>query len=287
MAIILDGKTTAASLNDATKIQADKLTAQGIQPGIAVILVGEDPASQIYTRNKHRKAEKLGMKSVLIELPETVSQDEVINEVEKLNQDQSIHAILVQSPLPDHIDATTVTNSILPSKDVDGFNPTNLGKLYGRQPGNYPVACTPKGIMTLLKQYDITLAGKNVVVIGRSVLVGRPVAALMINQNATVTLAGRFTQNLKALAKTADILVVATGMPALISGQDIKPGATVIDVGINRGADGKLTGDVDFETASQVAGAITPVPGGVGPMTIATLMQQTVELTQWSLNNGK
>lgn len=287
MAIILDGKGTAAKINEATKLKANELTAQGVQPGIAVILVGDDPASQIYTRNKHRKAVNLGMKSILKKFPSSVSQDEILNEVEKLNQDDSIHAILIQLPLPAQIDATTVTNAIDPKKDVDGFSSVNLGKLFGNQAGNYPVACTPKGIMTILREYKIDLSGKDVVVVGRSVLVGRPVAALMINQDATVTLAGIKTNNLKSLTKTADIIVVATGVANLISGNDLKEGAVVIDVGINRGEDGKLTGDVDFESASKVASAITPVPGGVGPMTIATLMQQTVELAQWSINNGK
>lgn len=283
MTVILDGTTTARELNEQTKEVAETLVQKGIQPGIAVILVGEDPASQMYTRNKHKKALKLGFKSVLKTYPESVTEGEILSEIDELNLDKSIHAILVQSPLPKHINQTKVTNAIAPMKDVDGFHPENLGRLFANQSGDYPVACTPKGIMTLLKKYDIDPAGKNALVIGRSILVGKPIAALLLNANATVTIANSHTQNLEKLMKQADILIVAAGKGHFVTGDQIKTGAVVIDVGINHDKNGKLIGDVDFDSAAPVASAITPVPGGVGPMTIATLMQQTAELTQWSL----
>ena len=282
MTTIIDGKTLAKKINAQTqKLVAQLKEKQNITPGIAVVIAGDDAASLIYTRNKHNKAIKLGINSVLKKFPADVSQDELLAEIEKLNHDDTIDAILVQQPLPPQLDSEVITNAILPTKDVDGLNPLNLGKLFANQHGNYPVACTPRGIMRMLSEYNIDLQGKNAVIVGRSILVGKPLLALLNNANATVTMAGRNTGDLSALTKTADILIIATGVPNLIKALDVKPGAVVIDVGINRLSNGKLTGDVDFEAVKTKAQAITPVPGGVGPMTIATLMEQTVDLAQW------
>lgn len=282
MTTIIDGKALAKKINAQTKeLVAQLKEKQNIIPGIAVVIAGDDAASLIYTRNKHNKAMKLGINSVLKKFPADVSQDELLAEIEKLNNDDTIDAILVQQPLPPQLDPEVITNAILPAKDVDGLNPLNLGKLFANQHGNYPVACTPRGIMRMLAEYNIDLQGKNAVIVGRSILVGKPLLALLNNANATVTMAGRSTSDLSALTKTADILIVATGVPNLIKATDVKSGAIVIDVGINRLSDGKLTGDVDFAAVKAKAQAITPVPGGVGPMTIATLMEQTVDLAQW------
>ena len=282
MTTIIDGKALAKKINAQTKeLVAQLKEKQNIIPGIAVVIAGDDAASLIYTRNKHNKAIKLGINSVLKKFPADVSQDELLAEIEKLNNDDTIDAILVQQPLPPQLDPEVITNAILPAKDVDGLNPLNLGKLFANQHGNYPVACTPRGIMRMLAEYNIDLQGKNAVIVGRSILVGKTLLALLNNANATVTMAGRSTSDLSALTKTADILIVATGVPNLIKATDVKSGAVVIDVGINRLSDGKLTGDVDFAAVRAKAQAITPVPGGVGPMTIATLMEQTVDLAQW------
>ena len=282
MTTIIDGKALAKKINAQTKeLVAQLKEKQNIIPGIAVVIAGDDAASLIYTRNKHNKAIKLGINSVLKKFPADVSQDELLAEIEKLNNDDTIDAILVQQPLPPQLDPEVITNAILPAKDVDGLNPLNLGKLFANQHGNYPVACTPRGIMRMLAEYNIDLQGKNAVIVGRSILVGKPLLALLNNANATVTMAGRSTSDLSALTKTADILIVATGVPNLIKATDVKSGAVVIDVGINRLSNGKLTGDVDFAAVKTKAQAITPVPGGVGPMTIATLMEQTVDLAQW------
>ena len=282
MTTIIDGKALAKKINAQTKeLVAQLKEKQNIIPGIAVVIAGDDAASLIYTRNKHNKAIKLGINSVLKKFPADVSQAELLAEIEKLNHDDTIDAILVQQPLPPQLDSEVITNAILSAKDVDGLNPLNLGKLFANQHGNYPVACTPRGIMRMLAEYSIDLQGKNAVIVGRSILVGKPLLALLNNANATVTMAGRNTGDLSALTKTADILIVATGVPNLIKATDVKSGAVVIDVGINRLSDGKLTGDVDFAAVKAKAQAITPVPGGVGPMTIATLMEQTVDLAQW------
>ena len=282
MTTIIDGKTLAKKINAQTqKLVAQLKEKQNITPGIAVVIAGDDAASLIYTRNKHNKATRLGINSILKKFPADVSQDELLAEIEKLNHDDTIDAILVQQPLPPQLDSEVITNAILPTKDVDGLNPLNLGKLFANQHGNYPVACTPRGIMRMLAEYNIDLQGKNAVIVGRSILVGKPLLALLNNANATVTMAGRSTGDLSALTKTADILIVATGVPNLIKAPDVKPGAVVIDVGINRLSNGKLTGDVDFEAVKTKTQAITPVPGGVGPMTIATLMEQTVDLARW------
>ncbi|MCD7133040.1 bifunctional 5,10-methylenetetrahydrofolate dehydrogenase/5,10-methenyltetrahydrofolate cyclohydrolase [Limosilactobacillus balticus] len=282
MTTFIDGKALAKKINAQTQeLVAQLREKQNIIPGIAVVIAGDDAASLIYTRNKHNKAIKLGINSILKKFPADVSQDELLAEIEKLNNDDTIDAILVQQPLPPQLDPEVITNAIVPVKDVDGLNPLNLGKLFANQHGNYPVACTPRGIMRMLAEYNIDLQGENAVIVGRSILVGKPLLALLNNANATVTMAGRNTRDLSALTKTADILIVATGVPHLIKATDVKPGAVVIDVGINRLSDGKLTGDVDFEAVKAKAQAITPVPGGVGPMTIATLMEQTVDLAQW------
>nr|WP_220483320.1 bifunctional methylenetetrahydrofolate dehydrogenase/methenyltetrahydrofolate cyclohydrolase FolD [Limosilactobacillus albertensis] len=281
VATIIDGKALAKKVNAQTQERVAKLKKQNITPGIAVVLAGDDPASLIYTRNKHKKAIKLGINSILKKFPADVSQEELLAEIDRLNNDDSIDAILVQQPLPAQIDPETITSAILPEKDVDGLNPLNLGKLYANQRGNYPVACTPRGIMRMLTEYGVDLEGQKAVIVGRSILVGKPLLALLNNANATVTMAGSKTVNLPSLTQNADILIVATGTPSLIKQTDVKPGAVVIDVGINRLSNGKLVGDVDFENVKERAKAITPVPGGVGPMTIATLMEQTVDLAQW------
>lgn len=281
MAEILDGRAYAKLINQDTKQRVEKLVSQGIQPGMAVILVGDDPASKIYTRTKQRKAAKLGINCLLKTYPATVSQDELLAEIRKLNADPTVNAIMVQEPLPDHIDNQALVGEIAPEKDVDGFNPVNVGKLYNNFPGHYPVSCTPKGIVMALDHYHVPITGANVVIVGRSILVGRPLQSLLINRDATVTICGRRTNNLTDRLRHADIVVVAVGKPGLVSGNDLKKGAVVIDVGINRLENGKLVGDVDFESASQVASLITPVPGGVGPLTVAAMEAQTVDLAEW------
>lgn len=261
MAILIDGKKLAKQVNQHTTTRAAGLIERGIKPGIAVVLVGDDPASQIYTRNKHRLAEKMGLKSDLYRFPTDVKQSTVLGTIKELNNDDSIDAIIVQEPLPDHLDAVAITNAISPAKDVDGLHPDNLGKLFGNQPGNYPVACTPRGIMRIFSYYQVPLAGANVVIVGRSILVGKPLLALLANANATVTIAGRHTKNLRELTTQADILIVATGIAHFIGKDDVKPGAVVIDVGMDRLPSGKLTGDVDFAAVEPIAKMITPVPG--------------------------
>lgn len=280
MAEIIDGKTVAKNVRAAVATQAALLRNQGVVPGLAVILVGDDPASEIYVRNKERAAVKVGVNAQTITYPATITQAELVAKIEALNSDEDIDAILVQSPLPGHIDERVIQDRIAPEKDVDGFHPENIGRLYANRGGYYPIANTPRGVMTLLKAYNVDLYGVNALVIGRSILVGRPMLALLEQRNATVTLAHRYTptKELQRYLSQADVVVVAAGVPGLVQGTNLKPGATVIDVGINRLADGALVGDVDFSSAEKVAGKITPVPGGVGPMTIATLLQTTVEL---------
>lgn len=282
MTNIIDGRKIAKELNAKTKKRVEKLNAQGITPGIVVILIGDNPASIIYTRNKHRTAEKLGMKSILRKFPKDVSQTEVLQAIHHYNDDPTIHAILIQLPLPKHLNQTELIEAIAPEKDVDGFNSRNVGKLYNNEDGHYPVSCTSRGIMTLLHSYLDKIEGKNVTIVGRSILVSRPLQSLLINENATVTMVSLHTDNIDYYTKHADILVVAAGKPNLIKKDQVKPGATVIDVGINRTANHHLVGDVDFDDVKEVAENITPVPGGVGPMTIATLMQQTVDLAEWN-----
>ena len=279
MGIILDGKTLA------DKILADiknEIQANNYKPSIAVVIVGSNPASQIYVRNKNIKALELGMNSTVIELPETISQVDLEKEVEKLSNDEGINAILVQLPLPEHIDTNKIIEKIPPHKDVDGFHPYNLGKLLiGDEPFAKP--CTPLGVKRILDEYNINCAGKNVVMVGRSTIVGKPLSVILTNSNATVTLCHSKTKNLQEITKQADIFISAIGIPKFFNADFIKKDAVVIDVGINRTENGKLVGDVDFEIVKDLASYITPVPKGVGPMTIAMLMHNTLELYKKSL----
>ncbi|MFC6208000.1 bifunctional methylenetetrahydrofolate dehydrogenase/methenyltetrahydrofolate cyclohydrolase FolD [Levilactobacillus tongjiangensis] len=282
MTTIIDGKQLAKEVNAKTKERVSALKERGRVPGLVVIIVGDDPASAIYVRNKHRKATQLGINSIVRELPATVSQEELLAIVETYNVDPSVHGILVQSPLPVGLDEQAIVAAIDPAKDVDGFHPLNVGRLFANLPGNHPVSCTPRGIMTMLHSLPVHLRGKHAVVVGRSMIVGRPMAAMLLNADMTVSVAHIYTKNLSELTRTADVLVVATGVAHLIKEKDVKPGAIVIDVGMDRDENGKLTGDVDFDGVAEKTAAITPVPGGVGPMTIATLMEQTVDLCEWS-----
>lgn len=274
MAKILDGKLMAEDLTKDQTRRVAELAAKGVIPGLAVVLVGEDPASQIYVRNKGIACETVGVHSKTIRLLQSALQDEVIAAVDELNADDSIHGILVQLPLPGHLDEAAVLARILPQKDVDGFHISNAGKLFSGQSGVVP--CTPKGIIHMLKQGGVELAGKDAVVIGRSNIVGKPAAMLLLNENCTVTICHSRTQNLKEHCRRADILVAAIGKPRFVTADMVKPGAAVVDVGINR-VDGKVVGDVDYEAVSEVAGYITPVPGGVGKLTISMLIENTLE----------
>ena len=275
MTTILDGKKLRDKIFEDLKNKIDKMKKK---PTLAVILVGENPASQIYVRNKKKTAEKLGINSLSIEYPADISEKELVAKIEELNNDKNVTAILVQLPLPKHINKNKVIDAILPQKDVDGLTPYNLGKLFsGEKPYVYP--CTPKGILLLLDEYNIELDGKNIVVIGRSNLVGKPVAQMLLNRNATVTMCHSHTKNLSEIIKTADIVVSAVGKN-VIGEKMLKSNCVVIDVGIFRDENGKISGDVDFENVSKVTAYISPVPGGVGPMTIASLMLNTVELAE-------
>lgn len=275
MAIILDGKILRDKIFESLKAKLDKMQQK---PTLAVILVGENPASQIYVRNKKKTAEKLGINSLSIEYPSDISEEELLNKIKELNSDEKVTAILVQLPLPAHINKNRIIDAILPQKDVDGLTPYNLGKLFsGEEPYVYP--CTPKGILLLLDEYNIKLEGKNIVVVGRSNLVGKPVAQMLLKRNATVTMCHSHTKNLSEITKTADIIVSAVGKK-VIGEKMLKSDCVVIDVGIFRDENGKISGDVDFENVSKTAAYISPVPGGVGPMTIASLMLNTVELAR-------
>ncbi|MDO5022524.1 MAG: bifunctional methylenetetrahydrofolate dehydrogenase/methenyltetrahydrofolate cyclohydrolase FolD [Eubacteriales bacterium] len=277
MANILSGKTISAELTEIQKQQVEELKKRGIQPGLAVVLAGENPASQIYVRNKIRACEQTGIYSKSIRLPESVSQEELLKVIDELNQDDKIHGILVQLPLPKGIDEHTVIMRISPNKDVDGFHILNAGKLFTGLKGFVP--CTPKGIMYMLESAKIDLDGKHAVIVGRSNIVGKPIAMLLLNANCTVTICHSHTKNLAEITKQADVLVAAIGKPKFITADMVKEGACVVDVGINR-VDGKVVGDVDFEPVYQKASYITPVPGGVGKMTISMLMQNTIEAAQ-------
>ena len=290
---LIDGKAMATDLTAAiTKTTADLAASDGLRPGLAVVIVGEDPASQDYVRNKKRMAESCGFHSVQHTLSVDASQDEVLELIDTLNADPAIHGILVQLPLPDQLDQLIVTQSIVPEKDVDGFHFQNIGKLTSGNMASAFVPCTPAGCMLMIEdQLGEDLSGLNAVIIGRSNIVGKPMASLLLQANATVTICHSRTKDLAQVARNADILVAAVGRPRMIKGDWIKPGAIVIDVGINRievdvvgEKKMKLTGDVDFDEAVAVAGAITPVPGGVGPMTIAMLMSNTLQSTQRSLD---
>jgi methylenetetrahydrofolate dehydrogenase (NADP+)/methenyltetrahydrofolate cyclohydrolase len=277
--IIIDGKASAARLREKIAAEVAQLKSQhGLVPGLATVLVGNDPASEVYVRNKGKTAEALGFKSVHSALPADTSQDNLLAKVRELNEDKSVHGILVQLPLPKRLNEAQVLDALDPAKDVDALTPTNAGLLLSGRA--HLVSCTPAGVMLLLKEYVGDIAGKDVLVIGRSLLFGKPAAQLLLAANATVTMAHSRSRDLPGIARRADILVAAIGKPELVKADWIKPGATVIDVGINRvaaeGGKTKLVGDVDYEAAKEIAGAITPVPGGVGAMTIVCLMQNTL-----------
>ena len=273
--IIMDGKGLAKKMQDQMKKQVAALTAEGKTPGLCVILVGEDKASQVYVRNKEKQSEAMGMNSRVVRLAADISEADLLAEVEKQNQDDSMHGILVQLPLPKHIDEQKVLRAIRYEKDVDGFHPMNVGNFFLGNESALP--CTPYGIMKILDEYNIALEGKKALVIGRSNIVGKPMSIMLLNENATVTIAHSRTKNLKELAKEADILVAAIGRGHFVTADFIKEGAVVIDVGMNRSAEGKLIGDVDTAAAMGIASHITPVPGGGGPMTITMLLQQTID----------
>ena len=282
---LIDGKALAAKMQAELKVKVDKLKEADNVPGLAVILVGEDPASQIYVRNKARQATAIGLNSSVVRLPETVSEQELLDLIEQYNQSEQWHGILVQLPLPEHISEEKVLLAIDPEKDVDGFHPMNMGRLWSGNPLMIP--STPAGIMEMFREYNVELSGKRAVVIGRSNIVGKPMAQLLMMADATVTIAHSKTENLRELTKEADILVVAIGRDRMIKAEDVKEGAVVIDVGMNRDEDGKLHGDVDFGEVKDVASLITPVPGGVGPMTITMLMEQTVRAASRKMNENK
>lgn len=273
---IIDGKALAVKMQAALAEKTAQLKAEtGLVPGLVVILVGEDPASQVYVRNKERSALAAGFKSEVVRVPATISEAELLELIARYNQDDEWHGILVQLPLPAHISEEKVLLAISPDKDVDGFHPTNMGKFWSGHPVMIP--STPAGIMEMFKEYQIDLEGKSALVIGRSNIVGKPMAQLLLDANATVTIAHSRTKNLAELARQADILVVAIGRGHFVTKEFVKPGAVVIDVGMNRDENGKLIGDVNYEEVSELASHITPVPGGVGPMTITMLMEQTYE----------
>ena len=272
---IIDGKGIAAEIRGDLKKQVAELTAQGKTPGLEVILVGDDPASTVYVRNKERACKEVGINSTVHRLPAETTREELLGLIEKLNNDATVHGILVQLPLPSHLDEDEVINAISPKKDVDGFHPINAGKLLIGDDDAF-VACTPAGVLELVKRTGVPIKGQNVVIVGRSNIVGKPAAVLFLREHATVTVCHSRTKDVAEECRRADILIAAVGRPEMIKKDWVKPGAVVIDVGINR-VDGKLVGDVDFENVKEVAGAITPVPGGVGPMTIAMLLRATVE----------
>ena len=272
---LIDGKALAAAVKQEAAEQVATLQAQGITPCLAVVLVGEDPASQVYVRGKINDCAQCGIQSRSVRLPETTTQAELLARVQELAQDPAVHGILVQLPLPPQIDEKAIIEAIPPEKDVDGFSPVNVGRMQIGEPCYLP--CTPAGCIRMIESTGTQIAGKHAVVIGRSNIVGKPAAMLLLAKNATVTICHSKTENLQELCASADILVAAVGRAGFVTGEMVKPGAVVIDVGINRGADGKLHGDVDFEAAAEKASWITPVPGGVGPMTRAMLMLNTVE----------
>ena len=275
---ILDGKAVSLKVKESVKVRADELKKFGIEPTLAVVLVGEDKASQTYVRAKEKACNEYGIKSVAHRLSENTTQNELLALINVLNLDDSIHGILVQLPLPKHIDTNVVLAAIDPRKDVDGFHAVNVGKLVSGLDGFVP--CTPLGVMEILKEYGIDVAGLNAVVIGRSNIVGKPMANLLLNASATVTVTHSKTKNLKEICKNADLIVAAIGKPFFLKTDMVKDGAVVVDVGINRLDDGRLVGDVDFEEVAPKCSYITPVPGGVGPMTIAMLLNNTILAAQ-------
>jgi len=275
---ILDGKAVSLKVKESVKVRADELKKFGVEPTLAVVLVGEDKASQTYVRAKEKACNEYGIKSVAHRLSENTTQNELLALINVLNLDDSIHGILVQLPLPKHIDTNVVLAAIDPRKDVDGFHAVNVGKLVSGLDGFVP--CTPLGVMEILKEYGIEVAGLNAVVIGRSNIVGKPMANLLLNASATVTVTHSKTKNLKEICKNADLIVAAIGKPFFLKADMVKDGAVVVDVGINRLDDGRLVGDVDFENVAPKCSYITPVPGGVGPMTIAMLLNNTILAAQ-------
>ncbi len=274
MAVIMDGKALSIKLKNALKNEVDELKNSGVNPCLAVIIVGNNPASKIYVNNKKKSCEELGIKSLEYALPEETTEEELLGIIDELNKNEEVDGILCQLPLPSHICEKNVINAISPEKDVDAFHPENVGHI---MIGDYTfLPCTPAGVMEILKEYEIDVAGKNCVVVGRSNIVGKPMTMLLLKENATVTVCHSRTQDLTSFTKQADVLVSAVGKPNLITADMVKENAVVIDVAINRLDSGKLCGDVDFENVKEKASFITPVPGGVGPMTIATLMKNTV-----------
>ncbi|EPA4352647.1 bifunctional methylenetetrahydrofolate dehydrogenase/methenyltetrahydrofolate cyclohydrolase FolD [Listeria monocytogenes] len=284
MGEIIDGKKLAKEIQEKVTREVAELVKEGKKPGLAVVLVGDNQASRTYVRNKQKRTEEAGMKPVLIELPENVTEEKLLSVVEELNEDKTIHGILVQLPLPEHISEEKVIDTISYDKDVDGFHPVNVGNLFIGKDSFVP--CTPAGIIELIKSTGTQIEGKRAVVIGRSNIVGKPVAQLLLNENATVTIAHSRTKDLPQVAKEADILVVATGLAKFVKKDYIKPGAVVIDVGMDRDENNKLCGDVDFDDVVEEAGFITPVPGGVGPMTITMLLANTLKAAKriWKMN---
>jgi methylenetetrahydrofolate dehydrogenase (NADP+)/methenyltetrahydrofolate cyclohydrolase len=275
---ILDGKALAAQVRAGVKAKVAAMAQRGTTPGLAVILAGDDPASKVYVRNKTRACEEVGVRSQQIDYPASVTQEELMGRIRKLNADPAVHGILVQLPLPKHIDSARALEAVAPQKDVDGFHAENMGALLAGEPGLVP--CTPAGVMRLLESAAIALAGRRAVVIGRSNIVGKPLALLLLQRDATVTICHSKTRDLEKIAREADILVAAIGRAKLVGAAMVKPGACVIDVGVNRLADGSLAGDVDFAAVKDVAGWITPVPGGVGPMTIAMLLENCLHAAE-------
>jgi methylenetetrahydrofolate dehydrogenase (NADP+)/methenyltetrahydrofolate cyclohydrolase len=271
---MLDGKSLAAQLRASVKERVAHLAQRGIRPGLAVVLAGDDPASRLYVRNKVRACEETGIRSIQCEFPSSVAESVLIERVRALNSDTAVHGILVQLPLPPQVDAARVLGAVAPAKDVDGFGVENLGALLAGRPKLVP--CTPAGVMRLLQHAGVALAGSRAVVIGRSTIVGKPLALLLLQKDASVTICHSKSRDLPQITRQADILVAAAGRAKLVSAAMVKPGACVIDVGVNRLADGTLCGDVDFESVKAVAGWITPVPGGVGPMTIAMLLENCI-----------
>lgn len=284
MAKIIDGKAVSAAVKQRVKEECDRLKAKGVTPGLAVVIVGDDPASRVYVNNKKKACELVGFYSEEYALPEQTTQEELLDLVDKLNADKKIHGILVQLPLPKHLDDKAVIAHIDPNKDVDAFHAENVGKI---MIGEYSfLPCTPAGVMELLASENIEVEGKSCVVIGRSNIVGKPMAMLLLHKNGTVTIAHSRTKNLKEICLGADIIVAAVGIPKFLKGDMVKDGAVVIDVGMDRDENGKLCGDVDFAEVEPKASYITPVPGGVGPMTIAMLMQNTLTAAKNSINEG-
>ncbi|TWT09153.1 bifunctional methylenetetrahydrofolate dehydrogenase/methenyltetrahydrofolate cyclohydrolase FolD [Planomicrobium sp. CPCC 101079] len=282
---LIDGKAVSQKIKDQVQVRVDKLKAQGVVPGLAVVLIGDNSASHTYVKNKQKTCEALGMRSDLLQFPEDLTEAELLSTIDGLNNDPYIHGILVQLPLPAHIDEFSVIMAIDPQKDVDGFHPVSVGNMMIGRDAFLP--CTPNGIVKLLEHYAIDPAGQHVVVIGRSNIVGKPVGQMLLQKNATVTYTHSKTKDLVYYTKQADILIVAIGVAKFLNSKHIKPGSVVIDVGMNRDENGKLCGDVDFEDVVEKASYVTPVPGGVGPMTIAMLMENTVQSAENGLTKDK